>query len=69
MPAFYYLSRDPKPSGEYEVHTIQCGHLPINKVYLGYFYCCEDAMEDARLYVEGVIRCPCCQEKTVKEKQ
>jgi hypothetical protein len=62
----YYVNDAPQPTGEHEVHTTSCEHFDImkNRIYLGYFSNCHDAIAMARrvyLTVDGCFHCcqPC----------
>ena len=63
--ARYYVSKNAQASGGYEVHyihTIECSRLPRreNRIYLGNFDNCHDAVRKARefcSYVDGCYYC------------
>ena len=63
----YYLNRDTmgNPNHNHEVHKSTCRYLPsaLNRVYLGYFSSCAEAMKVAKLYYNNVDACVfCCPE-------
>lgn len=58
--SYYYVNNEAQSSGEHEMHREGCAHLTTNRVYLGYFFNCQDALEKARtIYseVNGCIHC------------
>jgi len=67
--AQYYLNRNAQPTGEHEVHTSICPFLPAlsNRIYLGEFINCADAVKEARKYYNNVdgcyYCCPACHTK------
>lgn len=46
----YYLNDNQQNNGDYEVHTDTCNWLPLpsNRIYLGYFSNCRDAVTKAK---------------------
>lgn len=49
----YYINNNQQSNGDYEVHESSCSYLPSinNRIYLGSFYTCQDAVDEAkRLY-------------------
>lgn len=48
--AVYYLNRNQQESGDHEVHREDCRYLPAprNRLRLGRFARCRDALEEAR---------------------
>jgi hypothetical protein len=62
--AMYYVNKNPQSSGEHEVHTGECYWLPNpeNRLYLGSFSNCWDAIEDAKKHYSNVDGCKhCCE--------
>lgn len=63
----YYVNRNPNTSGQREVHTEFCGFLPsptYNRVYLGNFSECTDALDSAiKLYGKVTYCSFCCKNK------
>ena len=54
----YYVNKNAQPTGEHEVHTDKCAKLPNinNRLYLGYFATCEEAIKEAKGYYPNVFR-------------
>jgi len=50
MYQYYYVNKNEQPNGDHEVHTVSCLHLPTteNRLYLGYFGNCADAVREAK---------------------
>ncbi len=48
--AFYYVNKQKQTNGDHEVHTSTCGYIPnlINRLYLGEFSNCADAVIEAK---------------------
>lgn len=46
----YYVNKNAQANGDHEVHTGSCSHLPIehNRLYLGIFANCRDAVREAK---------------------
>ena len=46
----YYVNKNSQAKGDHEVHTSDCYYLPKveNKMYLGYFSNCRDAVWEAK---------------------
>lgn len=64
---YYYLNRDTtgNPNYNHEVHKSTCRYLPSeqNRVYLGYFSSCIEAIRVAKMYYNNVDGCAfCCPE-------
>ncbi len=61
----YFVNKNQQTTGEHEVHTSECGFLPApeNRIYLGEFTACEDAVREARKHYDNVDGCyHCCRE-------
>ncbi|MDR6338722.1 hypothetical protein HNQ91_001773 [Filimonas zeae] len=58
----YYVSTNAQPTGEHEVHNESCPFLPKpeNRVYLGDFSTCQDAVAKASSYYSNVDGCKVC---------
>jgi len=58
----YYVNRNAQPTGEHEVHKSTCHRLPdsSNRIALGYFSNCTDAVEKAKQYYSNVDGCYYC---------
>lgn len=48
--ASYYMNLNSQNNGDHEVHVSSCNHLPEmkNRLYLGEFYTCQDALREAK---------------------
>ncbi len=46
----YYVRKTPQTNGDHEVHTEDCYWLPLkeNRIYLGEFNNCKDAVKKAK---------------------
>ncbi len=46
----YYVNKNAQPNGDHEVHTSNCNYLPSldNRLYLGIFSNCADAVKEAK---------------------
>ena len=58
--AKYYLNRSAQPNGDHEVHKDGCVHMPDNKIYLGDFGDCREAVQQAKknyAQINGCIHC------------
>jgi hypothetical protein len=57
-----YVSMEPEPNGEHEVHASGCRRLPDfrRRIYLGDYLCCRRAMTEAGNYYRHVNGCPAC---------
>lgn len=67
MSNLYYVNKltNSNPNHNHEVHKSTCPYLPSanNRVYLGYFSSCKEAMLKARTYYSNVDGCAvCCPE-------
>ena len=54
--ALYYVNRNEQSNGEHEVHKNRCKHMPDeqNRILLGDFYTCFDALRVAkRIYTNS----------------
>ena len=62
----YYVNKNTQANGDHEVHKSGCQYLPDqeNMHYLGNFYCCYPAVEQAKkIYptADGCVHClPAC---------
>lgn len=64
---YYYVNRDVtnNPNYNHEVHKSTCPFMPSvqNRIYLGYFASCSDAIKAAKRYYNNVDGCAvCCPE-------
>lgn len=58
----YYVSTKGNANGYHEVHKSNCTHLPDlkNRLYLGDFLDCKNALKKVRLMSDQVNGCPSC---------
>ena len=58
----YYVNKNQQSNGDHEVHTTGCSYLPHieNRVYLGDFQSCVQAVRKAREYYLKVNGCYFC---------
>jgi len=63
--ANYYVNKNAQSTGEHEVHTSTCPYLPDdkNRLYLGSFYNCKDAVTEAKKYYSNVDGCFYCSKE------
>lgn len=59
---YYYVNTNAQSTGEHEVHTEDCVFLPDanNRIYLGFFDNCHDAIKKAEEYYINVDGCKYC---------
>lgn len=60
--ATYYVNRNAQDNGDHEVHSASCSFLPEaeNRLYLGEFSTCQDAVNAAAKYYTDVDGCYYC---------
>jgi hypothetical protein len=58
----YYVNQQAQANGDHEVHTSTCSWLPneSNRLYLGQFSSCHDAVAEARKHYSKVNGCYYC---------
>ncbi len=58
----YYVNKNTQESGDHEVHTTGCSHMPKleNCYYLGIFTNCRPAVREAKKYFDQVDGCYYC---------
>ena len=58
----YYVNKNAQPTGEHEVHKVDCSRLPDldNRVYLGSHTDCHGAIEEAKKHYSNVDGCYYC---------
>lgn len=63
--ALYYVNKNAQANGDHEVHTKECSYLPEaeNRIYLGVFDDCWDALKEARKHYDQVDGCYYCSSK------
>lgn len=60
--ARYYVNDNAQSNGDYEVHVETCSFLPssANRIYLGNYTSCRDAVREARKHHSKVNGCYYC---------
>lgn len=60
--ANYYVNKNKQPNGDQEVHRDNCSFMPdpINRIYLGVFDSCHEAVRAARKHYRQVNGCYYC---------
>ena len=60
--ATYYVNKDAQKNGDHEVHTSTCSFVPSvsNRLYLGTFDNCRDAVKEAKKTYSNVDGCYYC---------
>jgi len=63
--AKYYVNRNAQTNGDHEVHNENCTYLPAanNRVYLGEFNNCWDAVAEAKKHYTQVNGCYYCSKE------
>lgn len=58
----YYVNKNTQSNGDHEVHKTGCSSMPseMNRLYLGTFRYCMDAVKEARKYYSKVNGCKWC---------
>ncbi len=61
----YCVNRREQDTGEHEVHSMDCEHLPdpVNQVHLGSFDNCHDAVKEAKKHFDDVDGCYYCSKE------
>lgn len=60
---FYCVDTDAGQKGEHIVHRVKCQYLPSDKIELGPFPSCYEAIQSARKYYRHINGCQhCCIE-------
>ncbi|SDC58898.1 hypothetical protein [Niabella drilacis] len=62
MSKSYYVNKTAQNNGDHEVHTEGCAWLPepANRIYLGSYHSCGDAVREAKKYYRQVNGCYYC---------
>ncbi len=60
--AKYYVNKNAQANGDHEVHKPGCSFMPDpeNRIYLGGFTSCKDAVREAKKYYNRVNGCYFC---------
>ena len=63
--AEYYANKKAQDNGDHEVHEGDCNYLPGpgNKLYLGFFTNCYDAVKEAKKYFPQSNGCYYCSQE------
>ena len=58
----YYVNKNAQSNGDHEVHAEGCSYLPNseNRIFLGYFSTCSEAVREARNHYSQVNGCYFC---------
>ncbi len=58
----YYVNKNAQTNGDHEVHTTGCSWLPKveNRIYLGDFINCKEAVKEAKQHYSQVNGCYYC---------
>ena len=58
----YYVNKNAQSTGEHEVHKEGCSRMPdiANRLYLGNFSTCQEAVRAAKHYYSNVDGCYYC---------
>lgn len=61
----YYVNKNEQSNGKHEVHTAACSNLPDseNRLYLGNFSSCHQAIRAAKKFYKIIDGCSICSEK------
>lgn len=61
----YYVNKNAQDNGDHEVHKSTCLYLPLehNRIYLGFFYDCPDAVREAKKHYAKSNGCKYCSPK------
>lgn len=63
--AMYYVNKQAQSNGDHEVHKSDCSYLPSeeNRLYLGSFDNCHDAVREAKKHYTQVNGCYWCSKE------
>ncbi|MFT7900241.1 hypothetical protein VBY74_09680 [Tenacibaculum ascidiaceicola] len=63
--ARYYVNKNAQANGDHEVHKLECSWIPKveNRIYLGEFDNCKDAVKEAKKYYSKVNGCYYCSKE------
>ncbi len=62
MATYYYVNKVAQPNGDHEVHASGCSYMPAeyNRIYLGSFNTCAEAVREAAKHYRQVNGCYWC---------
>lgn len=65
----YFINKEAQFTGEHEVHKSNCTYIPAtaNKLYLGIFSNCDEALNEASKYYKHVDGCYFCSKECHKK--
>ncbi|HLT74771.1 MAG TPA: hypothetical protein VKZ68_06785 [Ohtaekwangia sp.] len=58
--AYYFVNKDAQKNGDHEVHKDNCEWMPVNRLFLGNYFDCEDAIREAKKTYDQVNGCIFC---------
>jgi len=60
--AVYYVNKNAQSNGDHEVHEASCSYLPdpVNRLHLGSFTNCRDAVREAKRHYAQSNGCAFC---------
>lgn len=58
----YYVNKNQQSNSDHEVHTSECTYLPLiqNRIYLGSFGSCTEAVKEAKKHYVQSNGCKTC---------
>lgn len=58
----YYVNKNAQSNGDHEVHTSDCTYLPRpeNRIFLGTFSSCADAVNESKKHYNQTNGCKTC---------
>lgn len=61
----YYVNKIAQQNGDHEVHKLGCIYMPIevNRQYLGHFFNCQEAVNEARRFYSQSNGCYYCSKE------
>jgi len=59
---YYYVNKNAQANGDHEVHKITCSYLPTeaNRLFLGHFSTCQEAVREAKKHYPQSNGCYYC---------
>lgn len=58
----YYVNKVAQANGDHEVHVEGCKYMPSDRIYLGEFINCQDAIKEAKRHFKQTNGCYYCSE-------
>ena len=59
----YYVNKNAQPNGDHEVHREGCAWMPSNRIDLGTFNSCHEAVRAAKKHYTQVNGCAHCSKE------